>query len=88
MFTSVAARIAIKRLPPLKRCTLSRHLSLARTTAPVCSLLPEYKLSRPSAWLSVVLLTALVVTASAPTIGTALAKEGPDAEEDTITIVN
>lgn len=86
---SVVARNAIKRLPPLKRCTLSRHLSSSRTAAPACSLLPEYESSRPSAWLSAVLLTALAATASAPTIGTALAEEGPDAEEeDATTIVN
>ena len=62
---------------------------MARTATLACSLLPEYESSRPCAWLSAVLLTALAVTASAPTIGTALAKEGPDTKkEDTTTVVN
>ena len=45
MFASVVVKDVIKRLHPLKRCTLSRHLSLVRTVAPACSLLPEYESS-------------------------------------------
>ena len=74
MLASVMARNTIKRLTPLKHCTLSRHLSLTRTDVPACSLLPEYESIRPSVWLSTVLLMALAVMASALAIGTALAK--------------
>ena len=69
MFASAVARNVIKWIPPLKCYTLSRHLSLARTATPTCSLLLKYELSQLS--------SALAVMALAPTIGTALARGGP-----------